>query len=206
MNLDKLNKTISLELLPLLSEAMEKFQINTPLRIAHFLSQAMHESGNFKRLEEGLNYGAEGLLNNFKKYFIDKTNKPLADVNAYARKPQMIASHVYANRMGNGDEASQEGWKFRGRGFMQITGKGLYTEFGKSIGEDLVANPDIVVTPKYAALSAAWFFGSKGCIQIADKGPTPDVVKQVTFRINGGYNGLDERQANFNTLWPLLST
>ena len=206
MNLDKLNTTVPSILLPPLSEAMDKFQINSPLRIAHFLSQTMHESGNFKRLEEGLSYSAEGLLKNFKKYFIDKSNKPIADANAYARKPQMIASHVYANRMGNGDEASQEGWKYRGRGFMQLTGKSLYTEFGKSIGEDLVTNPDIVVTPKYAALSAAWFFGSKGCIPLADKGPTPDVVKQITLRINGGYNGLDERQANFNKLWALLST
>jgi len=206
MNLDKLNTTIPPAMLPVLSEAMEKFQINTPLRIAHFLSQAMHESGNFKRLEEGLNYSAEGLLKNFKKHFVDKTSKPTADVNTYSRKPQMIASHVYANRMGNGDEASQDGWKFRGRGLMQLTGKSLYTEFGKSIGEDLITNPDVVITPKYAALSAAWYFGSKGCIPVADKGDTPEVVKQVTFKINGGYNGLEERQANFKKLWALLST
>lgn len=207
MNLDKLKTKIPQAILPALSDAMDKFQINTPLRAAHFLAQAMHESGNLKKVEENLNYSADGLTKTFYRHFFDKkTKKPTADVMAYARKPQKIASRVYANRMGNGDEASGEGWKFRGRGYIQLTGKNNYLEFGKAIGENLIANPDVVASPKYAALSAAWFFSRNGCNAVADKGATDKVVADVTKIVNGGAIGLKERQENFKMLFKLLTT
>ena len=123
------------------------YHLNTPLRVSHFISQTMHESGNFKILTENLNYSAKRLKEIFPKYFPDLLNEQ------YERQPEKIASRVYANRMGNGDEISQDGWKFRGRGYIQLTGKDNYTNFGKSINENLVSHPDLVATPKYALMS-----------------------------------------------------
>src|SRR3990167_2994459 len=137
------------EIMKELASAMDKFEIDTPLRAAHFLSQCKHESMNFTKTIENINYSAEGLKNVFKKYFPDDDT-----AKAYERLPEKIANRVYANRMGNGDENSGDGWKYRGRGYIQLTGKNNYTSFSKAIGENIDA--EIMSTPAYASLSAAW--------------------------------------------------
>jgi putative chitinase len=176
----------------------DKFGINTPERIAHFLSQCAHESGNFKVFTENLNYGAKGLRSIFPKYF--PTDALAA---AYERKPEKIANKVYANRMGNGDEASGDGWKFRGRGAIQLTGKNNYSEFDKFVEDDILANPDLVAT-KYPLLSAAFFFHKNNLNAIADKGIGSDIVLAMTKRVNGGTHGLEDRQAKFNLYKSIL--
>ena len=177
---------------------MEKFQINTPLRLAHFLAQCGHESGGFKAVQENLNYSADGLKKIFPKYF------PGNLAESYARNPEKIASKVYGGRMGNGDETTKEGFKFRGRGYIQLTGKSNYTAFAQSIGEDTVANPDLVAT-KYPLASAAWFFSKNGLNAIADKGADTATVTLVTKRVNGGTIGLADRIKHFNEYYKLLS-
>jgi putative chitinase len=177
---------------------MEKFGINTPLRLAHFLAQCGHESGGFRAVQENLNYSASGLQKIFPKYF------PGNLAESYARNPEKIASKVYGNRMGNGDEKTKEGFKFRGRGYIQLTGKNNYTAFAKSIGEDTVANPDLVAT-KYPLASAAWFFSTNGLNKIADKGADTATVTLVTKRVNGGTIGLADRIKHFNEYYHLLS-
>ena len=175
-----------------------KFNITTPLRLAHFLAQCGHESGGFKAVTENVNYSADGLKKIFGKYFPGNLEE------SYARQPEKLASRVYGNRMGNGDEASKEGYKFRGRGYIQLTGKQNYTAFAKSIGEDTVANPDLVAT-KYPLASAAWFFSKNGLNAIADKGATDQVVTLVTKRVNGGTIGLADRIKHFKEYYHLLS-
>jgi putative chitinase len=177
---------------------MEKFQINTPLRLAHFLAQCGHESGGFKAVQENLNYSADGLKKIFPKYF------PGNLAESYARNPEKIASKVYGGRMGNGNETTKEGFKFRGRGYIQLTGKSNYTAFAQSIGEDTVANPDLVAT-KYPLASAAWFFSKNGLNTIADKGADTATVTAVTKRVNGGTIGLADRIKHFNEYYKLLS-
>ena len=187
---------------PVVDEIMlvtEKFGITNPLRLSHFLSQCAHESGNFKLVRENLNYSADGLLKIFPKYFKDK-----ATADAYARKPEKIANREYANRMGNGDEASGDGFKYAGKGYIQLTGKDNYKQFSDFIGEDCVANPDLVAT-KYPLASAAFFFQKNKLWDICDKGATPDVVTAVTKRVNGGIHGLDDRLAKFNTFNSILA-
>jgi putative chitinase len=183
----------------MIPDTAAKFQINTPLRLAHFLAQCGHESGGFRATQENLNYSAQGLNGIFKKYF-----PTAAAAAAYARQPQKIASKVYANRMGNGSEASGEGYKFRGRGYIQLTGKENYTAFGKSIGEDILSNPD-VVSSKYALLSAAWFFSKNGLHKMADSGASDAVVTQITKRVNGGTIGLPDRIKHFKEYYKLLA-
>lgn len=155
---------------------------------AHFFGQCAHESGGFKVFSENLNYSAQGLQGIFKKYF------PNAAVAAqYARKPEKIANKVYGNRMGNGPESSGDGWKYRGRGPIQLTGKDNYTAFAKDIGRpDVLTNPDLVVS-ELAFESALWFFRKNGLLAIADKGVTDAVITQITKRVNGGTHGLDDR-------------
>jgi putative chitinase len=182
-----------------LPSVIEKFNITNPLRLSHFLSQCAHESGNFKFLRENLNYSADGLLKIFPKYFKDK-----ATAEAYARKPEKIANRVYASRMGNGDEASGDGWKFAGKGYIQLTGRSNYTEFSKFIGEDCVANPELVAT-KYPLSSAAFFFNKNNLWAICDKGAHDDIVKDVTKRVNGGTHGLDDRLAKFKKFNGMLA-
>jgi putative chitinase len=165
--------------------------INTIPRMAHFLAQAAHESGDFTLKKENMNYSSKGLLGTFPKYF--KGN--LAE--AYARKPELIGSRVYANRMGNGDESSKEGFKYCGRGYIQLTGKENYKKFGTSIGVDLVANPELVATT-YALESACWFFKVNGILEVCDKGVGHDIVELVTKRVNGGTIGLSDRIAHFD--------
>ena len=151
LNLEKLKGHIPEAVIAQIPTVMEKFQINTPLRLAHFLAQCGHESGGFRTVFENLNYSASGLKNIFPKYF------PGTLSESYARNPEKIASKVYGNRMGNGDEVSKEGYKFRGRGYIQLTGKQNYAAFAKAIGEDTVSNPDLVAM-KYPLASAAWFY------------------------------------------------
>lgn len=181
-----------------ISSVVEIFKINTTLRLSHFLSQCAHESGGFKHVRENLNYSAKGLLTVFPKYF-----KQSGLAEAYARKPEKIASRVYGNRMGNGGESTGDGWIYRGRGYIQLTGKNNYNRFDKFVDEDIVKNPDLVAT-KYPLLSAAWFFDVNGINTVADRGATADDVKSVTKRVNGGYNGLADRQKYFDKYYTIL--
>ena len=197
MNLSKLKGHIPDSVIDQIPGIQEKFGINTPLRLAHFLAQAGHESGGFKVTTENLNYSAKGLSTIFKKYFTPES------AIEYQRKPEKIANIVYANRMGNGPQASGEGYKFRGRGYIQLTGKDNYTAFDKVVEDDILANPDLVAT-KYPLLSAAWFFHKTGLHKIADEGATDEVITKVTKRVNGGTIGLPDRIKHFNEYNNLL--
>lgn len=160
-------------------------------QIAHFLSQTGHESNDFKSLEENLNYSSERLLVVFPKYFTSAT------ASKYHRKPSAIGSRVYANRMGNGDEASGDGYKFRGRGILQITGKNNYTACSTYLGIDLISNPDQLLIKKYAIGSALWFWHTNNIADIDD-------VTKVTKKVNGGTIGLDDRLSRFNKAIAIL--
>jgi putative chitinase len=199
LKLDKLKGHIPDAVIAMIPDTAAKFQINTPLRLAHFLAQCGHESGGFRLTKENLNYSAKGLRGIFGKYF--KTD---AEAAAYERKPEKIANKVYGGRMGNGPESSGDGAKFCGRGYIQLTGKDNYTAFGKSIGEDVCANPQ-VVAEKYALLSAAWFFNKNGLHKMADGGATDAVVTSITKRVNGGTIGLADRIKHFKEYYHLLS-
>ena len=198
MNVDKLKGHIPDGVIAQIPAVQEKFEINTPLRLAHFLAQCGHESGGFKVVSENLNYGAAGLQSIFKKYFTPESAKE------YQRKPEKIANIVYANRMGNGPQASGEGYKFRGRGYIQLTGKDNYTAFDKTVEDDILATPELVAT-KYPLLSAAWFFHKNGLNKIADEGATDVVVIKVTKRVKGGTIGLSDRIKHFNEYNNLLN-
>jgi putative chitinase len=180
-------------------ETAAKFGINTPLRLAHFLAQCGHESGGFRAVQENLNYSAKGLNGIFRKYFPTE-----ASAAAYARNPAKIAAKVYGGRMGNGAEATGEGYKFRGRGYIQLTGKDNYKAFGSAIGEDMTATPDKVAT-HYPLLSAAWFFSKNGLHKIADEGASDAVVTKITKRVNGGTIGLPDRIKHFKEYYALLA-
>lgn len=197
--IDKLNGKLPQAVLNELPLVMEKFGISNANRLSHFLSQVAHESGNFKFVNENLNYGAKGLMSIFKKYFPTE-----ALAKSYERQPQKIANKVYASRMGNGDEASGEGFKFRGRGYIQLTGKNNYKAFSDFIDEDCVANPDLVAT-KYPLTSAAFFFHTNKLWDICDKGHSHDIVVAVTKRVNGGTIGIEDRVKHFNHFNELLA-
>ena len=199
MDLNKLKGHIPDPVIAMLPDTMAKFELNTSLRLAHFLAQAGHESGGFKVVTENLNYGAKGLMTIFKKYFPEGTKAAL-----YERKPEKIANLVYGGRMGNGPEATGDGFRFRGRGYIQLTGRDNYTAFSKAINEDLTANPDLVAT-KYPLLSAAWFFHKNGLHKIADGGATDAVVTSITKRVNGGTIGLPDRIKHFKEYYSLLA-
>jgi putative chitinase len=170
-----------------LKAAMTFFKM-TPARAAHFFAQTSHETGGFKLFVENLNYSAQGLQGTFGKYF------PGTLEESYARNPEKIASRVYADRMGNGNEASKDGWKFRGRGALQLTGKSNYEAFAKYLGKpEIMTNPDLVATT-YAFESAMFFFEKNSLWSICDKGVTNDTILALTKRINGGTNGLADRQ------------
>lgn len=198
MDINKLKGHIPDAVISQLPDTIAKFELNTPLRLAHFLAQAGHESGGFKAVNENLNYGAKGLLGIFKKYFPTEEKAKL-----YERKPEKIANLVYGARMGNGPEASGEGWKFRGRGYIQLTGKDNYKAFDAVVTESIIDNPDLVAT-KYPLLSAAWFFHKNGLHKIADQGATDAVVTSVTKRVNGGTIGLADRIKHFKEYYNLL--
>ena len=199
LKLDKLKGHVPQIVIDSIPEVASKFGINTPLRVAHFLAQCGHESGGFRLTQENLNYSAKGLMGIFKKYFPTE-----AIANQYARNPQKIANKVYSNRMGNGSEASGDGYKFRGRGYIQLTGKENYTAFGKSIGVDIPSNPDSVAST-YALASAAWFFSKNGLHKIADEGASDVVVTKITKRVNGGTIGLPDRIKHFKEYYHLLA-
>jgi len=199
MDLKKLKGHIPDSVIGQLPDTIAKFELNTPLRLAHFLAQAGHESGGFKAVKENLNYGAKGLRGIFGKYFPTDEKALL-----YERKPEKIANLVYGGRMGNGPEASGEGYKFCGRGYIQLTGKANYAEFDKVVAENLMEQPDLVAT-KYPLLSAAWFFHKNGLHKIADGGATDAVVTSVTKRVNGGTIGLDQRIKEFKEYYTLLA-
>ena len=197
LNIDKLKGHIPDAVIAQIPETAAKFNITNNLRLAHFLAQCGHESGGFKAVSENLNYSADGLKKIFPKYF------PGNLAESYARNPEKIASKVYGGRMGNGDETTKEGFKFRGRGYIQLTGKANYTNFAKFIGEDTVANPDLVAT-KYPLASAAFFFDSNKLWAICDKGADDATVTAVTKRVNGGTIGLPDRIKHFKEYYNLL--
>jgi len=169
-----------------LEDTFAKYDINTPERQAAFIGQCAHESGNFKTLEENLNYKPEALMRVWPSRFPD-----LATAMKYAHNPEAIANKVYGGRMGNGPEETGDGWKYHGRGLIQLTGKENYANCGSSIGVDLLSNPNLLNTPEYAALSAGWFWGKRGLNSLADAGD----IDTMTKRINGGLIGLEDRKA-----------
>lgn len=183
-----------------MNEVFPTYDINTPQRIAAFLAQCGHESGGWTVFEENLNYSAKGLNGIFKKYF-----PTIESALPYERKPEKIANKVYSNRMGNGPESSGDGWKYRGRGPIQLTGKSNYTQFAKDMFEDwqnVIENPDWVTADRdFALMSAIWFWNKNGLNKWADTGD----IKELTRRINGGYIGLEDRIKHYNEAIHLLT-
>jgi putative chitinase len=199
LKLENLKGHIPDSVIAQIPDTATKFEINTPLRLAHFLAQCGHESGGFRLTKENLNYSAKGLKGIFSKYF-----KEAGLAEAYERKPEKIANRVYGGRMGNGPESSGDGSKYCGRGYIQLTGKDNYVAFGKSINEDMTVNPEKVST-HYALLSAAWFFNKNGLHKLADGGATDAVVTSITKRVNGGTIGLPDRIKHFKEYYSLLT-
>jgi len=177
---------------PALNDAMERFEINTPQRAAAFLAQAAHESTEFGRLVENLNYSAAGLVSTFKRFF-----PTLESAQPYARQPEKIANYVYAKRLGNGDTATGDGWRYRGRGILQITGRGTYRSTGVVLALPLEDEPERLESPVAAALAAAQFWHANGLNHLADDqnedNDEEDFVS-ITRKINGGTAGLTSRQ------------
>jgi putative chitinase len=193
--------------------ACQEFSIDTPQRIAGFLSQCAHESGGFERLQENLNYSADGMAGIWPKRFAvmgpdkkpvkkDGKNQPNKFALALHRKPEMIANVVYSNRMGNGPTESGEGWLYRGRGLKQLTGKDNHRACGAGLAVDLVANPDLLLEPIYAARSAAWFWATNKCNAFADSGD----IEGLTKRINGGLIGIEDRKKRYASAMRSLSS
>jgi putative chitinase len=176
-----------------LEETFVKYDISTPQRQAAFIGQCAHESGNFKTLQENLNYSAEGLMKTWPSRF---PTKEIAD--QYARQPAKIAGKVYNGRLGNISE--EEAAKYLGRGLIQLTGKENYANCGSGIGVDLLGNPDLLSNPKYATLSAGWFWNKKGLNSLADASD----IETMTKRINGGLIGLDDRKAKIAKALSIL--
>jgi len=197
--LDNLKGHIPQAVIDQIPDTASKFGITNTLRLAHFLAQCGHESGGFKAVRENLNYSAKGLLGIFRKYF---TNVNLAQ--QYERKPEKIANRVYASRMGNGNEASGDGFAFRGRGYIQLTGKDNYSLFDATVPENILADPELVAT-KYPLASAAFFFKRNNLWAICDRGASVADVTAVTKRVNGGTIGLPDRIKHFNEYYKLLS-
>ena len=198
--LDALKGHVPQAIIDQIPDTAARFGITTPLRLAHFLSQTCHETGGFKAFSENLSYGSKGLLTIFPKYF-----KTIDKANAYQRKPEKIANLVYANRMSNGDETSGDGWKYRGRGALQTTGKSNYQEFANFMKiPEIMSNPDLVAT-KFALASAGFFFKKNNLWSICDQGSSDEVVKKLTKRINGGQIGILDRIKHFNEFYHLLA-
>jgi putative chitinase len=200
MDTNKLKGHIPDSVLSQIPDTATKFGINTNLRLAHFLAQCAHESGGFKLTQENLNYGAKGLMTVFKKYFPTQ-----AKALQYERKPEKIANLVYGNRMGNGPEDTGDGYKYRGRGFIQLTGKDNYRAFDALVQEDILQTPELVAI-KYPLLSAAWFFHKTNINKISDTGSSDTVVTLVTKKVNGGTNGLDDRLKYFKKYYSILNS
>ena len=173
----------------------EKYEINTPERVAGFLAQVGHESGGLRFTVENLNYRADALTRVWPSRF------PPGIAESYAMQPEKIANRAYADRMGNGNEASGDGWKYRGRGLIQLTGKDAYAAFSLAADNEALVNPDLVAETELAALSAGWFWSSNGLNALADN---KDIVG-MTIRVNGGTNGLDDRQMRYSRLISVLA-
>lgn len=208
LNIHRLKGQIPDSVLSQLPDVIKKFNINSSIRLIHFLSQCAHESGNFKAIFENLNYSEEGLIKIFKKDLDINKDRVLSDLEKRKAKeleknPQKIANFVYSNQNGNGSESSGDGWKFRGRGYIQLTGKENYSKFSKFIGVDVLQNPDLVATT-YPLASAAFFFSNNSLWGICDKGSSDSVVLELTKRINGGVNGYDLRLKDFKKFYNLL--
>lgn len=209
LSLGKLNGHISNAILLQITDIASKFGITTDLRLAHFLSQCSHESGGFKVVSENLNYRLNSLVSVFKHDFDVNRDRVISESEkAKAVKlvgsPEKIANFVYANQNGNGNEASGDGWKFRGRGYIQLTGRENYKKFSTFIGEDCVLAPNLVAT-KYPLASAAFFFNNNKLWKVCDKGSGVSTVTLVTKRVNGGTNGLNDRIKQFNHYYGLLN-
>lgn len=181
----------------------DKYEINTALRLAHFLAQVNNESSNMKVIEENLKYSAKRLLQVFRRYF-----KTLEEAKLYEFKQQKIANKVYANRMGNGSELSGDGWKYRGRGLIQLTGKNNYLKFSRWYNDSkiFVDNPDLLLQPQFAVLSAFYYWTTRKINDmIIEKADQYEVCKRITKVINGGYNGLDDRWQRFKIIYNKIN-
>ncbi len=182
----------------------DKYEINNALRLAHFLAQVNHESSNMKVIEENLNYSAKRLLQVFPKYF-----KTFDEAKMYEYRPEKIANRVYANRMGNGDEASGDGYKYRGRGLIMLTGKSNYMNFSKwlGIGDMLVKKPDLILENKeYTVLTAFYYWTTRNLNNLITENKEQfDVCKKITKVINGGYNGLNDRWQRFQKIYSKIN-
>jgi putative chitinase len=197
LNLEKLKGHIPDSVIAQIPETAVKFNITNSLRLSHFLAQCGHESAGFKAVSENLNYSADGLVKIFGKYF------NAATAAGSARNPEKIANKVYSSRMGNGNEASGDGWKHRGRGFIQLTGKDNYKAFDATVEDDILSNTDLVAT-KYPLASAAFFFNKNGLWAVCDKGSDDATVTSVTKKVNGGTIGLADRLKHFKEYYALL--
>lgn len=197
--INKLQGKVPANVLSELPLVFSRFRIDTPLRLAHFLAQCDHESGGFTRTVENLNYSSERLLQIFPRYF-----KTLNEAQSFNRQPQKIANRVYANRMSNGGVNSNDGWNYRGRGYIQLTGRANYSAFDAFVEDRIIENPDLVAT-KFPLLSAAWFWHANKLNAIADRGDTRDVVTQVRRRVNGGTIGLDDTVTKFSKYYKILT-
>jgi putative chitinase len=182
-----------------LPDLSDKFAINTELRLAHFLSQCAHESNNFSVVKENLNYSESALLSLFSKYFNEKT------ANIFARQPEKIANIIYANRMGNGNETSGDGWKHRGFGYIQLTGKTNQDAFADFIGDPKIKDDPELIATNYPLTSAVYFFISRNILPVCDQGSNNIVIAKITRLINGGLIGLSDRTERFNRIYKLLS-
>lgn len=204
----KLKNVIPDNVLEQIPDTAAKFNINTPLRLAHFLAQCAHESGNFKRIKENLNYSENRMLEIFKYDFDANHDKILSSKEKEKAKtlvghPDKIANFVYANQNGNGSEASGDGYKYAGKGYIMLTGRKNYADFDKFVEDNIVVTPDLVAT-KYPLMSAAYFF-QKNCLwTICDKGNSELIVTALTKRVNGGIYGLAERIKYFNKFYKIL--
>ena len=184
------------------NETFDRFGISTPVQQASWIGQCGHECGNFKILEENLMYRAATLLKLFPKSPKRAWGFTPEEAAAYERQPQRIANRIYGNRMGNRDEASGDGWRFRGSGFLQLTGHANFYHAGQALGEDFVMQPELVRTPKYAAMTAGWFWQTHKLNQYAD---TRDFL-MMTKKINGGTIGLDDRIKHINHALDILNS
>lgn len=208
LNLDKLKGIIPDTVIAQIPDTAKKFNITTNLRLAHFLAQCAHESGNFTRVIENLNYGEDRMLAIFKSDFDTNHDKVLSEsekkkAKLISHNPEKVGNFVYANQNGNGDEASGDGYKYCGRGYIQLTGRSNYAAFNKLVEDDIISSPRLVAT-KYPLMSAAFFFDKNKLWTICDKGFDKATITLVTKRVNGGTNGLDERIKQFNKFYNVL--
>jgi putative chitinase len=183
------------------NETFDRFDISSPARQACWIGQCGHECGNFRIMEENLNYRAPTLLKLFPRTPKRAWGFTPEEAAAYERQPQRIANRIYSSRMGNRDEASGDGWRFRGAGFLQLTGHSNFWHASQALGEDFVMQPELVRTPKYAAMTAGWFWQTHRLNQYADSGD----YLTLTKRINGGTIGLEDRKKHINEALHILS-